>query len=915
MMKPSTSKPTTSWTDCLGSCWRGKSCLMRTKSPSMQEFLTGELSMTVPAGQSHSGDEFEPSPFDFGEKNELSSSRFFVQLKDGAHKSSEKLLKSNPEHSGKKPEILVPSVISGSFAAVPKNIKLNRYEKFAYLLKKDKSNVTDEQLEIFDRLSSNEDFRKMINKMPYYDIPDCLNYLKLVEEKIKSKDENYQFKDLHAWFVDKKNKEISNMKEVNRLLSAAKTNEINMWSHMLRKAEISNETILKLNFLTKKLVSVKSEQDKMLLMLVNNIVSFKNKMQTTMLEGNISIKKFFDNLPKKWHGMSPWYYTYADKFTGASGQTGFEVLADTLHLIKDLGCNNVYLLPHFESPRGDGGYDISNYEPAKDLGGKEGFRKLVLSAANKGMALMTDLVLGHVSSNHSWFKKALEGEPKYYSYFLKTPRHWKADFSPDKISVVDNDGIEVVKFKDKGQDGEEVETKRIIIFQDFMKTSWLEKPIKGLKETVLMSHTFYPFQIDLNLLNTETLEEIIQVTGNEILAGIPGCRVDAPGALIKKIGGSNLYEPENKTLFEILKTFRDALHPNVVTLPEFPDYKGNAVFEDCSDIRLAAVLGDFQAFFKKQGPDLNLTKKYSGATVIYQNEKHDETSTYEYGEEIQKEFLEKAKNNLDILVYRNNRSYAGRTAPGLGGKPKHEVGYNTLVSFLPGVPSYYYGTELGIKNDYEYVQKYQNEQFELTNKLLDGTGMSVSHEQCLDPRAVQRTSIPVSFMEKKHNSSYASVVSLKELAKIRAKFPVMNSGHCRQILLKSVDGCSTKEVFSIAKIPEHSDQSKSILINLTNMSCHAKTVELCLNDSMQEIRNSRYRVQVESSYIAEGDRLNISSSIPLTFPGNGNIQLKLEPYQATIISLNGDDFYKCFAQEVSVKTGVPLEYGRCRSVT
>ncbi len=783
------------------------------------------------------------------------------------------------------------------YIASTKHKNIQRFDKLATLLHEDKSNVTREQLEIFKRLRSNIDFQNSISEMPYYDIPDHLNYLILLENKIKLKKTHYRFGDIQAWLANDRDKKIENYKSANELRSAARSDGNNQWVNKLQMAGISNDTVIKLDGLIEKHISIESDRDKTLLLLVNNIIHFKDKMKTTKL-GSVSIEEYFNNLPKNWHSQSPWYYTYGDKFTDNAGQTGFVVLSKVLSRIKELGCNNVYLLPHYESPGGDGGYDVSNHEPSERLGGKNGFKELVLSAADKGMALMTDLVCGHVSSEHQWFKNALNGDPQYYKYFLKTPRHWKQDFTEKDNLDFNSSGGLALKFKDKGPDGEEVETKWVVIFQDFLKTCWLDKSIKGLEEQVSMNHTFYPFQIDLNLLRPEVIDEVVKVTGNEVLAGVPGCRVDAPHLLIKKIGGSNINIPECSIFFDILKTFRDALHSNTLTLPEFPAFKGNGIFEDCANIRCAAIAGEFEPFFKKIGSDLNFTEKYGGATVIHQNEKHDDTGTGDLGEEIQLKFLEKLKNRPDSrLIYRKGNSFAGRTYDALGGETKRAVCYNTLVSFLPGVPSYYYGTELGIKNDYHSLEEYQNNQFELANSLLAATGMSVTLEQCLDPRAAARARISTDLVEEKHKSSYASVVAIKELAKIREKFPVMNSNHCRQIFLKPIDGCSTKEVFSIAKLPENESQRKFILINLSNMSDYPKALEICMNDSMPEIKDSKFSVKSEMSFTTNGEKLDVRDFNPLRVSSDRNIQLDLKPYQSIIISLDGDDFHKCFSQK------------------
>ena len=64
------------------------------------------------------------------------------------------------------------------------------------------------------------------------------------------------------------------------------------------------------------------------------------------------------------------------------------------------------------------------------------FEELVAEADKRGIGLMLDMVLNHVSTEHEWFKNALAGDPKYQAYFYlrsakadgSLPTNWESKF-------------------------------------------------------------------------------------------------------------------------------------------------------------------------------------------------------------------------------------------------------------------------------------------------------------------------------------------------------------------------------------------------------------------------------------------------------------------------------------------------------
>lgn len=73
----------------------------------------------------------------------------------------------------------------------------------------------------------------------------------------------------------------------------------------------------------------------------------------------------------------------------------------------DLGVKCLWLMPVAESP-GYHGYDVSDhYAVEKDYGTNEDFKQLVAEAHKRGMVVLIDMVLNHISSEHATFQRAL----------------------------------------------------------------------------------------------------------------------------------------------------------------------------------------------------------------------------------------------------------------------------------------------------------------------------------------------------------------------------------------------------------------------------------------------------------------------------------------------------------------------------
>ena len=113
----------------------------------------------------------------------------------------------------------------------------------------------------------------------------------------------------------------------------------------------------------------------------------------------------------EWLKDAVFYEIYPQSFqdTNADGIGDFQGIIDHLDYIKELGCNAIWMNPCFESPFGDAGYDVSDYYTAAPrYGTNEDLKRLFDEVHKRGMYILLDLVPGHTSVEHPWFKESLK---------------------------------------------------------------------------------------------------------------------------------------------------------------------------------------------------------------------------------------------------------------------------------------------------------------------------------------------------------------------------------------------------------------------------------------------------------------------------------------------------------------------------
>ncbi|MDI3421112.1 alpha-amylase family glycosyl hydrolase [Streptomyces luteolus] len=136
-----------------------------------------------------------------------------------------------------------------------------------------------------------------------------------------------------------------------------------------------------------------------------------------------------------WLAEAVLYQIYPQSFADSDGDGigDFAGIEQRLDHLEWLGVNTVWLNPCFTSPFLDAGYDIADYYTvAPRYGTNDDLARLVDAAGRRGIRVLLDLVAGHTSDRHPWFRASADdpSDERYIWAATEAPPHEGFEPSP-----------------------------------------------------------------------------------------------------------------------------------------------------------------------------------------------------------------------------------------------------------------------------------------------------------------------------------------------------------------------------------------------------------------------------------------------------------------------------------------------------
>lgn len=364
------------------------------------------------------------------------------------------------------------------------------------------------------------------------------------------------------------------------------------------------------------------------------------------------------------------------------GVGDFPGLIQKLDYLEDLGINTLWLLPFYPSPLKDDGYDVIDHcDVHPDFGTLADFKALLKAAHEKGIRIITELVLNHTSDQHPWFKRARKAKAgsRFRDFYV-----WS--------DTAD-------KYKEA----------RVII-QDEESGNWSWDP----EAKAYFWHRFYRHQPELNYDNPEVQMEMIKVIDFWCKLGVDGFRLASVPFLFEEEGTNCENLPQTHEFLKKIRSHIDKHYKNKVLMAEanlWPEdaaaYFGNG--KECHMNfnyplmpRLFLGLRTEDSYpivdIIEQIPETPANCQWA---LFLRN--HDELGLEMVTEE-EKDYLFKAYATDANTKF--NIGIRRRLAPMLNNdRRKIELLYTILFS-LPGTPVIYYGDEIGMGDNIYLGDRY-----------------------------------------------------------------------------------------------------------------------------------------------------------------------------------------------------------------
>jgi maltose alpha-D-glucosyltransferase / alpha-amylase len=252
------------------------------------------------------------------------------------------------------------------------------------------------------------------------------------------------------------------------------------------------------------------------------------------------------DVDRDWFKRAVFYEVLVRAFADSNrdGTGDLRGLTEKLDYIQWLGVDCLWLPPFYDSPLRDGGYDIRDFRSVlPEFGTVDDFVVLLDEAHQRGIRVVTDLVMNHTSDTHPWFEESRRNPEGPYGDFY--------------VWADDDSGYADAR----------------IIFVDTETSNWTYDPVRGQ----FYWHRFFSHQPDLNYDNPAVQDAMIEVLRFWLDLGIDGFRLDAVPYLFEREQTNCENLDETHQFLKRCRKVMDVEYPGRVLLAEANQWPSDVV--------------------------------------------------------------------------------------------------------------------------------------------------------------------------------------------------------------------------------------------------------------------------------------------------------------------------------------------------
>jgi len=202
------------------------------------------------------------------------------------------------------------------------------------------------------------------------------------------------------------------------------------------------------------------------------------------------------NLHNEWWRKATIYQIYPKSFCdiGGKGTGDIQGIISKLDYLHALGIDAIWLTPIYCSPMIDNGYDISDYYNINpDFGCMADFDQLLLTAHQKGIRIILDIVVNHTSTEHQWFQSAIaDKNSPYRDYYIwqdpkngREPNNWQSKFGGNAWKFDQKSGQYYLHLFAEQQADLNWENPKVRAEVENIISFWAEKGVDGFRLDVI----------------------------------------------------------------------------------------------------------------------------------------------------------------------------------------------------------------------------------------------------------------------------------------------------------------------------------------------------------------------------------------------------------------------------------------------